>query len=171
MMLRSLLGVVLALSATCLSANEAVVNSQELKPFLPGSARAILTARAGRPFVLALWSVSCVHCRAELDMLATLSKRHPDLDIVLVSTDSPEESQAISSILRRYSLDRADSWVFADDFSERLRSEVDRQWRGELPRSYLYGPGNVVRAFSGALDQAEVEQWLRVNEKVVPVRE
>jgi len=133
-----------------------------LKPFVTGSAKEITAGRSGKPFILAFWSVSCVHCRAELAMLGKLCKQYPGLDVVLVSTDSAEESEAVSSVLRQYPLGKAESWVFADDFVERLHFEVDRQWRGELPRTYLYGPGASVTAFSGKLDAQQLERW--VNE-------
>ena len=139
-----------------------IVVAKELKlnPFVAGSAKAIAAAKAGRPYVMAFWSVNCVHCRAELDMLGKLGKQYPGLDVVLVATDPVEESAAVSSVLHQYSLEQAESWVFADDFVERLHFEVDRQWRGELPRTYLYAPGAAVVAVSGKLDAQQLERWV-----------
>jgi thiol-disulfide isomerase/thioredoxin len=131
-----------------------------LKPFQRGSAKAIVEARAGRPFILTFWSVECVHCRAELEQLAALSKAHPQLDVVLVSTDSVTASRAVSGVLRQYDLPRAERWVFADDFTERLRFEVDPRWHGELPRSYLHGPGKAVEGITGKLDMQRMAPWL-----------
>jgi len=134
---------------------------QPLKPFVSGSANEIMQARTGKPYILALWSVSCVHCRAELDMLARLGKRYPDLEIVLVATDPATERESASAVLRQYPLAQAESWIFADDFVERLHFEVDRQWRGELPRTYLYGPGNAVTVVSGKPDLRKLERWIK----------
>lgn len=135
--------------------------SQPLKPFMRGSAQEITAVRAGKPYILAFWSVSCVHCRAELDMLAKLGKQYPGLEVVLVATDPIEEREAVSAVLRQYSWAQAEKWVFADDFVERLHFEVDRQWRGELPRTYLYGPGNAVTAISGKPDVKKLERWIK----------
>ncbi len=132
-----------------------------LKPFQRGSAQAIVEARAGRPFILAFWSVECVHCRAELEHLAALSRMYPQLDVVLVSTDAVSASREVSGVLRQYELPRAERWVFADDFTERLRFEVDPRWHGELPRTYLYGPGKVVAGMSGKLDSERIRPWLQ----------
>jgi thiol-disulfide isomerase/thioredoxin len=80
---------------------------------VPGSAKAIIEARAGRPFILTFWSVDCVHCRAELEQLAALSRAHPALEVVLVSTDGPEASREVSAALRPYRFARMESWMFA----------------------------------------------------------
>lgn len=134
-----------------------------LKPFQPGSVQRIVEARDGRPFILAFWSVDCTHCRAELEQLARLANRHPELDIVLVSTDTPAASADILAALRRYGSPRAEQWVFADDFVERLRFEVAPRWYGELPRTYLFGPGESREAITGRLDPGRLAHWLRAN--------
>jgi len=143
----------------------AVAHADEsaLKPFQRGSAKAIVEARAGRPFILAFWSVDCVHCRAELEQLAALSREHPELDVVLVSTDSPAAAAEVRGVLAQYKLARAERWVFADDFTERLRFEVDPRWRGELPRTYLHGPSQAVEAVTGRIGAQRMERWLRLG--------
>lgn len=132
-----------------------------LKAFERGSAQAILDARAGRPFVLTFWSVDCVHCRAELAQLSALAQEYPDLDVVLVSTDTPAAVADILDVLRQYPLPRAERWVFADEFTERLRFEVDPRWRGELPRTYLHGPGKAVASISGRIEAQRMARWLQ----------
>lgn len=130
------------------------------KPFVRGSAKALIEARAGQPFILALWSVECVHCRAELAQLAALSRCYPKLDVVLVATDSLDARKEAAAILAQYPLARAERWMFADDFVERLRYEIDPGWHGELPRTYLHGPGKAVAAITGTLEPQRVVQWL-----------
>lgn len=134
-----------------------------LKSFQRGSVQHIVEARDGRPFILAFWSVDCTHCRAELEQLARLANRHPKLDIVLVSTDTPAASADIRAALRRYGSPRAEHWVFADDFVERLRFEVDPRWYGELPRTYLYGPGKNREAITGKVEPGRLANWRRAN--------
>ena len=135
--------------------------AQELKPFVAGSIKEITAARQGKPFILGMWSLTCTHCREELVLLSGLLKKHPDLDLVLVSTDTPEEGEAIGATLRQSGLGSAEAWVFADPFVERLRFEIDPKWHGELPRTYLYDPSHKARAFSGKLDGLQLEQWLK----------
>lgn len=153
----------LLLVAVLLAAGTVHADGAELKPFQRGSLQDIVDARDGRPFILAFWSVDCTHCRAELEQLARLAQRHPKLDLVLVSTDIPAAAADIRAALRQYGSPRAERWVFADDFVERLRYEVDPLWYGELPRTYLYGTGKDRGAVTGRLEPDRLARWLRAN--------
>ena len=133
----------------------------EIKPFVRGSVQQIAAARQGKPFILAFWSLTCTHCREELGLLGGLLKQHPALSVVVVSTDTPEAASAIAATLAEYRLERAEAWVFADSFSERLRADVDRKWRGELPRTYLYDRAHQATAVSGKLNSQQLDIWRR----------
>lgn len=132
----------------------------EPRPFVQGSMKEVARSHAGKPFILAFWSLSCVHCKANLELFGKLLQQHPQLPLVLVSTDSPEESAAIMATLEKYSLEKLQTWVFADRFVERLYFEIDRRWRGELPRTYLYEATHQARALTGKLDEAETSRWV-----------
>lgn len=139
------------------------VSAQEIHPFVSGSIQEITAARQGKPFILSLWSLTCTHCRDELSMLSGLQKKYPGLDVVLVSTDSPEENAEVVATLKQFSLDRAQAWVFADSFVERLRFEIDPKWHGELPRAYLYDASHQARAYSGKLNLQQLERWVQAT--------
>lgn len=131
------------------------------RPFGPGSMKAVTSAHAGMPFILAFWSLSCIYCKANLEHLGKLVEEHPQLPLVLVATDSVEEGAAIPAVLEKYGLGQAQSWVFADSFVERLYFEIDRKWHGELPRTYFYDAKHQARAVSGKLDEAETVNWVK----------
>lgn len=135
-------------------------------PFGTGSMREVAGAHAGKPFILAFWSLSCVYCKANLEQLGKLLAQHPRLPLVLVATDSVEEGADIAAVLDKYGLGNAQSWVFADSFVERLYFEIDRKWRGELPRTYFYDAGHRARVVSGKLDEQETADW--VKRELVP---
>lgn len=154
----------LGLGAACASA------APEIKPFVRGSHQQIVSARAGKPFVVTFWSLTCTNCRDDLAMFGKLARKYPDLELVIVSTDTPEQKQEIAQALQHYRLGRAglgriESWVFADSFTERLRFEVDAQWYGELPRTYFFDAQGRASAISGALDHAQTERWIRESRK------
>jgi len=136
------------------------VHAADLKPFVTGSADEIRHTHAGQAYVLALWSLGCPPCHEELAMLGALRHDQPDLRVVLISTDTPDDHAALLATLRRHGLDTAENWVFADAFTERLRFEIDRRWQGELPRSYLIGRGGTVQAISGRLKRAALKRWI-----------
>lgn len=136
------------------------VAAQEIRPFVSGSIKEITAARQGKPFILGMWSLTCIHCREELSLLSSMVKKYPNLDLVLVATDTPEEGEEISATLEQSGLGGTQAWVFADPFAERLRFEIDRKWHGELPRTYFYDPAHAITAISGKLDRQRLEQWM-----------
>jgi thiol-disulfide isomerase/thioredoxin len=141
----------------------AMANAQDMKPFVRGSFQEIVSARQGKPFIVNFWSLSCTYCGVEMSMLKKLARKYPGLDIVLVSTDTPEDKNALSATLAKYSMSKFDAWVFADSYTERLRFEIDRTWQGELPRTYFYGAHNEVNALSGKLEYKQVERWINAQ--------
>lgn len=154
-----LLGLLLCLSSVCSSA------AQIAKHFVRGSYQEIVSARVGKPFIISLWSLDCTYCHDDMVLFGKLSKKFPDLDLVLISTDTPDQIKEIARTLQKYPLKKAESWVFADSFVERLRYEVDTQWYGELPRTYFYDAQGHVLALSGRLDYAQLERWIRASKK------
>jgi len=137
------------------------VQAQELKPFIRGSHQSIKLSHQGKPFILALWSLDCAHCRDDLELLGSLQERNPKLEVVLVATDTPAQNGEIKSLIKRYRLLRAEAWVFADGFAERLRYEIDPQWYGELPRTYFFGADGNSIAISGKFERDRIERWIR----------
>jgi thiol-disulfide isomerase/thioredoxin len=155
--MKSALAMLLCLSAACASAAEGV------KPFVRGSHQQIVSARVGKPFIVSFWSLTCTNCVDDLVLFGKLAKKYPDLGLVLVATDTPEQKQEIAKTLQRYRLQNKESWVFADSFVERLRYEVDPQWYGELPRTYFFDAQGVSIAISGKVERDQVEQWIKAN--------
>ncbi len=151
------------------SANMAVA-TQETQPLLRGSFQKIIAAHAGKPFIVALWSVSCTHCGADLEIFEQLAGKYSDFNLVLISTDSPEQDKIISATLKKYHLGkmkrpaRVESWVFADTFTERLRFEIDAQWYGELPRTYFFDANGKQSGVSGVLDAKETAEWVKTKQ-------
>lgn len=144
-----------------LVAISSVAAARELRPFAPGSMGEIVAAHSERPFILAFWSLTCTHCRDELTLFGNLQRQYPGIDIVLVSTDTPEDAAAIQATLSEFKLVQAEAWVFADSFADRLRFEVDKKWHGELPRTYFFAPGEPRKAYSGKLHSRDVVQWIK----------
>lgn len=137
-----------------------VILAGEPRPFVSGTLQQIVTARHGKPFILGLWSISCSHCREELTMLGQLKAAHPHIPLVLLSTDSLEESTDVIATLKEYGLANVESWVFADPYVERLHYEIDSRWYGELPRTYLYEGNGMRTGHSGRFELAFLQEWL-----------
>ncbi|MFN2333681.1 MAG: TlpA family protein disulfide reductase [Wenzhouxiangellaceae bacterium] len=115
---------------------------------------------AGRPYIVALWSVYCEPCRHELKLLGEFSRKHPRVAVELVSTDFLDQRSVVLEALAGYALDGIRRWSFASDFADPIRYAIDPAWRGELPRSYLYDGCGGVRAISGLLQPETLQAWL-----------
>jgi thiol-disulfide isomerase/thioredoxin len=121
--------------------------------------QAIRATHAGKPFVLAFWSVTCEPCRHEMAHWNALRKKYPNIAIVLVATDPPAERATMERFLARYNPGSVERWGFADEFVERVRYAVDPTWRGELPKTYFYDAKHRVTPRTGELDVQWVERW------------
>lgn len=132
----------------------------ELRAFDAGSMRAIRSAHAGKPFVLAFWSTQCVACRQEMALWKSIVNSNPGLPVVLVATDEPGQDETIARFLARYDPGPVERWAFADEFAERVRYAVDRSWRGELPRAYFFDAEHRAEAHSGLIDQIWIQAWI-----------
>lgn len=134
----------------------------ETRPFLKGSYAALLKDHAGRPLVVHFWSLTCAPCLVELPQWQEVRRRHPELDLVLVATDPLDDAAKLERTLKRAGLAGVESWAFADSFAERLRFEIDKSWRGELPMTRLIGRDGSAEAVTGSVD---VDVWLTRQER------
>lgn len=133
----------------------------ELRPFVSGSMQKIVADHKGRPLIVHFWSLSCSPCLEELAMWSRLTKKFPGLGLVMVSTDTASRRGAVRTTLRRYGLGKHPNWIFADEFVERLRFQIDRHWYGELPRTYFFTADGQSKSISGRLKAQQVEVWWR----------
>ncbi len=127
--------------------------------FKAGSLAEIQAGRAGKPFILLFWSLDCASCVKELDSLAAITAKHPDLDLVMVSTDEDSYAKEVEATLSKHGLGKIESWIFADANAQRLRHEIDPTWFGELPRSYFYDAAHHRQPHSGVLGVGQIGSW------------
>ncbi|CAG0973245.1 hypothetical protein MTYP_01349 [Methylophilaceae bacterium] len=130
-------------------------------PFRSDSRAAIEQSHAGKAMILALWSVDCAYCADDLKLLGDVVRRHPDVALVTVCTDSRETAENAGKVLNGVGLPLHARWLFAEKDTERLRYNIDKKWYGELPRTYFYDAQHQVKAVSGRPDAAWLEQWLK----------
>ncbi|MBL1140836.1 MAG: hypothetical protein HND53_02290 [Proteobacteria bacterium] len=122
-----------------------------LIPFNKKSLVQIEKQHENTEFVLVLWSLDCPPCFKELEYLSTLVTQKNSPKLVLVSTDNAEFTSEIISTLKEFGLENEENWLF-DSIPESLRSSIDNNWFGELPRSYLYAADGKRSAHSGPLN-------------------
>lgn len=118
------------------------------------AARALVNPAAyGRPAILALWSLECVHCKKNLALFAQMAKAHGELDLLTLAVEPP--AAALAEALERFGVSGA-RYAYGSDVPEALAYAIDPNWRGELPRTLFFdGRGGVV-AVSGVVGEADV---------------
>jgi thiol-disulfide isomerase/thioredoxin len=132
-----------------------------LHPFVRGSWKEIRQAHAGRPTVVHFWGLTCGPCRVEMPSWGNLLVERPGLELVVINADLvPNEPGAVSATLAQTGLAAAENWTFGDGFVERLRYEIDPQWRGEIPRTILIAADGAITVIEGVADLTEVRAWL-----------
>ncbi len=137
--------------------------AKQPKPFLADTLASIEMARKGKPFLLVLWSLDCAPCYGELEHIKTVLQEGRALDVVFVSTDTPDRAANIENTLSEYGLGKLDSWVFSDPVPERLRYKIDPKWYGELPRAYFYDKRHARTPYSGAISLEGLRGMAAVN--------
>jgi thiol-disulfide isomerase/thioredoxin len=152
----------LALSLVALVATSVgSATMDNLREFQRGSWSEIRRAHAGKPAIVHIWGVTCGPCRVEMPQWGALLRERPDLDLVLIDADLvPNEPGAVAAMLDQAGLGGAENWIFGDGFAERLRYEIDPQWRGEIPRTILIGRDGATSTMEGSVDFGEIRRWL-----------
>lgn len=153
------------LCTLCLASSGALAADVEPRAFRVDSMPAIRAEQAGKPFVLALWSVYCEPCRDELALLGQFKAANPSLPVILVAADPPEDAPSIARVLAQYDLDGIEHWVYADAFEEPLRYAIDPRWRGELPRAYLFDANHQKTVVVGRLDREALNNWAATTQR------
>ena len=153
----------LVILAFMLCCAKVTVAAETVRPFTQGSLGELLAAREGKPFILVLWSLDCQYCPTELKTLSELRRSHPNLDVVLVATDTISDAAQLALKAETYGMSQAEQWVFADDMPERLRREIDTRWYGEVPRTYFYDQRHQREVKTGLVNKQFFEQWLAKN--------
>lgn len=142
---------------TFVSISSSQAEPQFVKSFNPGSYQQILRENANQAFVLAIWSVDCPSCIKDMTVLSQIRQHHPDLKIIMLSTDEPANTSEAKNILARHQLDDLENWIFGSDDAQKLRYEIDPGWYGELPRTYFFTSAHSRTGKSGALKIDEFE--------------
>lgn len=135
--------------------------AQAIQSFEPDSMARIVASQDGKPFVLVVWSLDCEFCQASLDALAREKRKHKNLKIVTLSTDSLEDEQAAALMKKKLgSLGLNDhAWAFGAAPPEQLRYAIDSKWHGEMPRSYWFDAKGGRTAYSGVITPGMIAKF------------
>jgi thiol-disulfide isomerase/thioredoxin len=129
-------------------------------PFTKDSYSQIKSQNKDKAFILIFWSETCSYCMKELAMFGKLYKQYPDITLVTVATDPFLEDETVKRVLSRSQLDLQKTWVFAEQFPERIYYKVNKSWRGELPATHFFGKDNKETRHMGIVKEEELVDWM-----------
>jgi len=134
-----------------------------IHPFVKGSFAEIKQQHHNRPFVLIFWSETCAYCMKELAMFGEIQKKHPTLELIIVATDPFLEESYVHEMIERSQLSLKQTWVFAEQFPERIYADVNKRWRGELPVTHFFDRNNKEVRHLGIVKQEALEHWIDIQ--------
>jgi hypothetical protein len=155
------------LLATLWSAKQSIGAEQiQQQLFQTGSYQKILANNKAQPFILSIWSVNCSSCLKEMQLIKKIHRDQPDLKFVLLAVDDYSAADAVQEVINKQGVEGVESWVFAEQNSQRLRYEIDPRWYGEIPRTYFFDQAHNRVGISGLITEQEYLKMIAgVNEQ------
>ena len=157
------------LAVFCLNSSIGSANESTYKPFIKGSFEQIQQENKDRPYIIAFWSITCAYCMKELALFGELMEKYPQVKLITITTDPFLEDETVQQLLASKQLQGTETWVFADNFAERLYYDINPRWRGELPLTYFFDRNNEMLRHMGVVKEEELLEWL--NEQTAEVKE
>lgn len=128
-------------------------------PLGAGDMPALLAPPRQGERIIALWSLDCAYCEANLAALSRLQKSHPQaVELVVVSTDGPARRQAVATRLQAMNMADKTTYFYAEPTPERLNYLLDPGWGGELPRTLVIHADGSRTGISGELTAAQLRR-------------
>ncbi|MCX7088636.1 MAG: hypothetical protein NTV00_11355 [Methylococcales bacterium] len=137
-----------------------MADTASLKTFTHNSYQQLLKTHKNQAFALIIWSINCPICLAEMSVLSELHLRHPSLNLVMLATDDHSAAEQIRLYLEQYELTDLEQWQFITVNNNALRTEIDPNWRGEVPRSYFFDRSGRRTGITGFISLADFKTLL-----------
>ena len=144
----------------CLNSTVSEATETKFNPFVKGSFAQIQQQHKDTPYIIVFWSETCAFCMKELAAFGRLIPKYPQIKLITISTDPFLEDETVQHILSSKNLENTETWVFADNFAERLYFDINPRWRGELPLTYFFDNQNTLLIHMGIVKEAELVEWL-----------
>ena len=118
-----------------------------LRPITGASLLEHVRRRGARGMVVNVWASWCAPCRRELPTLIQMDRSYPELQLMLVSADHPDDWQRAAEVLRELGAPRP-SYVILEPL-ERFKPALSARWPGMIPATFLFDARAQLRYFWG----------------------
>lgn len=117
---------------------------------------------SGQNWLMVMWSLDCPPCFKELSHIAKLKSQVKTLPIILVNVDEESSHSERQDVIDNLQLTTIEHYFFLPEQAHRNRYQIDKQWHGELPRSYYIDATGQWLGQSGLQTKEKIKQWLQL---------
>lgn len=115
-----------------------------------------------KQWLMLLWSLDCPPCFKELNIVSKLYQHNPNIAVVLVNVDDdPSYFIERQQVIDEFELTALVQLNFAAHSAMENRQLIDKNWHGELPRSYFFAKDGSYKAKSGLVTEPVLTAWLQ----------
>lgn len=137
----------------------ALADTSAIKPYQAGDWKMITKSANGSPLAIHFWGVTCPSCVKEMPQWGQFVKSNPNAKIVFIQVDDVSQD-AMQKMLSKAGLDKANNYYVAVPFDERLRYEIDPQWHGETPTTFVIDKNGKSTRRTGLVDFQKMQTQL-----------
>ncbi|MBD8879094.1 MULTISPECIES: thioredoxin domain-containing protein [Rhodanobacter] len=144
--------------ALLLLALPAFARAGKLVPLSAADVPALLKPPAHGMRILAIWSLDCAYCEANMQTLAKWQRTHPhDIELVTVATDDVAQGAALEARLKAAHMEAYPALAYVEGSPERLDFLIDPDWGGETPRTEIIRSDGTRQGISGEITAAQLQ--------------
>jgi thiol-disulfide isomerase/thioredoxin len=125
--------------------------------------------QSARPLLVNFWATWCDPCREEFPDLVKIDQefRPRGLDFIIISLDDADEiNNLVPRFIERMGAGAIPAYLLNAKDPEAAISAVDKQWRGELPATFLFNrQGQIVFRHMGRIKPKELRKALEETMK------
>jgi hypothetical protein len=92
-----------------------------------------------------------------MKLLSTIHQSRPELKMIMLAADELSVIEQAQQILEKNQLAGIESWIYAEENTQKLQFEIDPKWYGELPRTYFFDKAHQRTGVSGVLSKDDYD--------------
>ena len=105
--------------------------------------------------ILNFWATWCQPCVEEIPIFIRLQEQHPEVEIVGISMDEPDQEAAVEQFAKKIGMNYKVVLREGEDF-EAMVNSIDPVWMGGLPATFVFKDGKRTFSKIGLISEQEL---------------